>query len=139
MLCYSKKALHSTSLRMPTATNSSSNKDKQGKDATFTPSFEKSNSSSGNFIGSGSKGFSDSKWYKSKDDSSNSKGFTKSAGSDMGSKRKVSFTEKPFETWKKAKSKLTEEEYSKRRRTMACINRDDLLFQNCFLLQKSWL
>jgi hypothetical protein len=51
-----------------------------------------------------------------------SKGFTKSAGIDKGSRRKVFFTEKPFESWNTAKSKLTEEEYNKRRRTMALIN-----------------
>jgi len=55
---------------------------------------------------------------KSKDGAANSKGFTKS----VGSKRKVSFTEKPFESLNKAKSKLTEEEYNKRRKTIACIN-----------------
>jgi hypothetical protein len=38
-------------------------------------------------------------------------------------KRKVAFEkDKPFESWNKAKDKLTEEEYNKRRRTKACIN-----------------
>ncbi len=38
-------------------------------------------------------------------------------------KRKVAFEkDKPFESWNKAKAKLTEEEYNKRRRTNACIN-----------------
>ncbi len=66
--------------------------------------------------------FDTKKWSKSKDGASGSKGFTKSAGNDKGSKRKVSFTEKPYESWNKAKSKLTEEEYNKRRRTNSCIN-----------------
>ncbi len=51
------------------------------------------------------------------------------ATSDLKSKgfdpkiRKVAFEkEKPFESWKKAKGKLTEEEYNKRRRINACIN-----------------
>jgi hypothetical protein len=35
---------------------------------------------------------------------------------------KVAFIDKPFESWNKAKSKLTEEEYNKCRRTNACIN-----------------
>ncbi len=38
-------------------------------------------------------------------------------------KRKVALEkDKPFESWNKAKDKLTEEEYNKRRRTKACIN-----------------
>ena len=82
--------------------NSSSNTNKKGIGATFTPSFKKSNSSSGSFKGSGSKVFFESKkWSKYKDGSSNSKGFTKSLGSVKGSKRKVSFKEKLFESWNK--------------------------------------
>ena len=117
-------------------TNGSSTTDKKGKGLAFTPSFKKTSSNSGSFSDSGSKGFSNSKkWSKSRDGSSNSKGFAKSSGHDKGSsgKRKVSFTEKPFESWNKAKSKLTEEEYNKRRRTNACINCGDVghKFSDC--------
>ncbi len=59
---------------------------------------------------------------KSKDGSSSSKGFTKLAGSDIYSKRKAFFTEKLFESWNKAKSRLIEKGYNKRRRSNACIN-----------------
>jgi len=38
------------------------------------------------------------------------------------SKRLVAFIDKPFESWNKAKSKLSEVDYNKRRRTDACIN-----------------
>ena len=40
----------------------------------------------------------------------------------MNSERKIAFTDKPFESRNKAKSKFTEEEYNKRRRTNAFIN-----------------
>ena len=49
--------------------------------------------------GSGIKPISDSKkWSKYKDGVSNLKGFTKPADNGKGSKRKASFTEKPFES-----------------------------------------
>jgi hypothetical protein len=92
------------SLWRPTSslgTNSSNNTDKKGKGAAFTPSLKKPSSSNGGFSDNGSKGFSNSKkWSKSRDGASNSKGFAKSSGHDKGSsgKRKVSFTEKPFES-----------------------------------------
>jgi hypothetical protein len=59
------------------------------------------------------------KWAKIKTDP-NAK-----APVDKSGKRKVSFSDtnnKGFDQWNKAKSKLTEEEFNKRRRTFACIN-----------------
>ena len=50
------------------------------------------------------KDFFNLKWCTSNDGSRNSKGFTKSSGIKKNSKRKVSFTEKPFVPWNKAKS-----------------------------------
>ena len=41
---------------------------------------------------------------------------------DRNFKRKVSTNDKGFESWNKAKSKLIDEEFNKRRRTFACIN-----------------
>ncbi len=66
--------------------------------------------------------FNAKKWFKSENTASTSKGFTKSPGIDKNSKRKLNFTDKLFQSWNKAKSKLTEEEYNKRRRTNAHIN-----------------
>jgi hypothetical protein len=105
-------------------TNSNINGNRKGKGVAFIPSFKNPIGSSGNFSNNGSKQFSDSKkMSKSKNGASTSKSFTtKSVGIDKKSKRKVAFTNKPFESYNKAKSKLNEEEYNKRRRTNACIN-----------------
>jgi hypothetical protein len=85
--------------------------------------FKKTSVNIGSFSNNGSKDFSDSKKLsKPKDGASTSKSFTKSIGIDTISKRKVAFTNKPFESWNKAKSKLTGEEYNKHRITNSCIN-----------------
>jgi hypothetical protein len=118
-----KNSLWRSTSSLTMSTNNSNSGERKGKGAAFPNNFKKSNGSNGSFSSNNNKGFSvTKKWSKSKDGASGSKGFTKSAGIDKGSKRKVSFTEKPYEAWNKAKSKLTEEEYNKRRRTNACIN-----------------
>ena len=103
-----------SALTLHTTTNNN-NGDRKGKGPTCTPSFKISNSNNISFSSNGSNRFYDSKkWSKSKDGSSTSKGFTKLVDIDKISKRKVSFTDKPFESWNKAKSKLTKDEYTKR-------------------------
>jgi hypothetical protein len=49
--------------------------------------------------------------------------WSKGKSADPKGKRKVAFEkDKSFESWNKAKGKLTDDEYNKRRRTNACIN-----------------
>ena len=85
---------------------------------------QKNSGSHGSFGGSGQKGASSSKgpWGQSKDEKADFKGSSKSVSFNNNLKREKSDTERNFESWNRAKKRLSTNEYNKRRKTNACIN-----------------
>jgi hypothetical protein len=90
----------------------------------FSNSGQKNSGSHGSFGGSGQKGASSSKgpWGQSKDEKADFKGSSKSVSFNNNLKREKSDTERNFESWNRAKKRLSTNEYNKRRKTNACIN-----------------
>ncbi len=78
----------------------------------------------GSFGGSDHKGASGSKgpWGQSKDDKADFKGPSKSTSFNKNMKRERSDSEKNYDSWNKAKKRLTTNEYNRLRKTNACIN-----------------
>ena len=88
------------------------------------------------FGGNGSKGASSNNkiWEHLKDAKAQFKSPSKSYISDKQFKHEKSTSgSKSYDTWNKAKSKLTEDEFNERRGTNACINCDEVghKFSNC--------
>ncbi len=81
---------------------------------------------SGSFGGDGNKGASSSKehWNHPKDVKANFKGSSKPSisGKHYVNRERIISNSKGYDSWNKAKAKLTADEYNKRRRTNACIN-----------------
>jgi hypothetical protein len=109
------------------------NTQNKGKGPMPTPSFkhqygsnnQNNRGSFGNFGGNGSKGASSSKgyWGHLKDAKTGFKGSAKSPTSGKQVKRERSTSDlKDYDSWNRAKAKLTADEYNKRRRINACIN-----------------
>ena len=86
---------------------------------------QSSHGSHNNFGGNGSKGpfASKSNWGQHKDAKADFKSPSKSYNSDKIIKyEKVALGSKSYDSWNKAKAKLTEYMFNKRRRTTACAN-----------------
>jgi hypothetical protein len=105
----------------------------KGKTRVPMPSFRRPHGSIGlsnhgshnNFGGNGSQGASSSKltWGHLKDAHSDFKSPSKSYVSDIKLKHeKATSGSKSYDSWNKAKAKLTDDKFNKRRRTNACIN-----------------